>query len=515
MRCSTRHRDACLSFIERCKRAVAACFLHVSKFSLEMWALLTLVFLSAISDFFMISVIIQYLSRDIGISDIDAGLLFGLFGALVTLCSLVCGMIIDNASIFVAATIALAIGTAGKAALAFATGPLVVMVALLVVVTISEALLKPAVITGLKRFSKCEETRAIACGFQYSVMNLGAVVAMISSDAIRLSVHAPNQGGVATNGTSAHIGRTYTMAESGRRLVMFASSLACAACFLVSLTACLLFVCCRGVGLGGRIFVASDGSRIESPRKGGLSIFQVLCPVDAAKKIVRMKMFWGFLALVAILTNVRALFHHLNSTFPKYAVRTFGQDFPYALVSSINPAMVILLTIPISIALVKVEAVKCIIAGSLICALSPMFMAIGDHPVFTVMFVVAFSIGEIMWSPVLCNYMLGMAPDGLEGIFSSLISLPDFASRIPVGLLSGFLLEKLCGSTCNGRLIWAIISGLALLSVVALVAMYPCFSNPGSAPTTNFDATRSDSEGDDHVDPLDFQLSNLSSGSSQ
>lgn len=472
---------------------------QVKQFPATLWALLMFIFVWAAAEFFFISVLIQYLSKDVGISDVNAGLLVGLFGALAVLYSLVAGMLVDNLSVFGAVAVAACLATAARLLMAFSLNSVVVLVCLLVAIPIAEALAGPAMCTGLKRFSPNAEMRAVACGLNYAVTNLGAIPALIFSDVIRLSIESGN-GAIGANATV--VGTTVGLRDSGRRAVVFVSGLVNAVCLVLACVCYAVFVC--GFDRRQKRFelqqeavyndannvpLNSSWSQEEADENGPeakkrdfvdgvdeacrCSFLKRAFPVDSVKVLCSSRNFWCYLVFVVVLTNVRSLFYHLNITFPKYSSRAYNSGFPYGVVTSLNPAIIIPLSIVLSAAMARADAVKCIIAGSFVCAVSPVLMALANRPVFSVLFVVLFSVGEAVWSPLTTTYMLNMSPDNMVGMFSTLATIPNCGSKIPTGLLSGFLLDRLCsgkpGTTCNGRVLWLIVSALALTSPLLLL----------------------------------------------
>lgn len=87
---------------------------------------------------------------------------------------------------------------------------------------------------------------------------------------------------------------------------------------------------------------------------------------------------------------------------------------------------------------------------------------------------------------------MSVAPQGKEGVFTALASAPLFLAQLPTGAVSGALLQRFCPNTgqcaqaeggaarapggpapapgsCNGPAMWAIVTGLTLLSPLCLL----------------------------------------------
>jgi hypothetical protein len=84
--------------------------------------------------------------------------------------------------------------------------------------------------------------------------------------------------------------------------------------------------------------------------------------------------------------------------------------------------------------------------------------------------VITLSFGEAIWSPRTYDYTMTIAPLGKEASFSALASAPLFAAKVPVGLLSGYLLSLYVPE--NGhkdpQKLWLIIGLLTLASPICI-----------------------------------------------
>jgi amino acid transporter len=65
--------------------------------------------------------------------------------------------------------------------------------------------------------------------------------------------------------------------------------------------------------------------------------------VKAFKEIFKITIFWKFMVLMLLLVGVRMVFIHMDMTFPKYMLRTHGEDVLYGSILSINPFLIMFL----------------------------------------------------------------------------------------------------------------------------------------------------------------------------
>lgn len=100
--------------------------------------------------------------------------------------------------------------------------------------------------------------------------------------------------------------------------------------------------------------------------------------------------------------------------------------------------------------------------------------------ILTCLFVVQLSIGEAIWSPRTYEYLMSVAPKGREGTYTAVASIPLFASKVPTGLLSGYLLETYCpkDGPCHGQTLWLIIMLFTLASPLLTTLLYKVIYDP-------------------------------------
>jgi hypothetical protein len=193
-------------------------------------------------------------------------------------------------------------------------------------------------------------------------------------------------------------------------------------------------------------------------------------PLSIARDVLREPAFWIFMGFIALLTFVRLIFQHAHLTWPKYTLREFGEDFPFAYYWSINPAMIIVLT-PVATALTRRYPPYPVIAiGATITAVSVLAMAFSTTVAASVVFIVLLSIGEALWSPRLYEYTATIAPRGREASYMGLAELPLFLAKPFVGFLSGYLLTVYCppSGPRDSRQMWLVIG---LMTIAAPVCM--------------------------------------------
>lgn len=188
--------------------------------------------------------------------------------------------------------------------------------------------------------------------------------------------------------------------------------------------------------------------------------------------------FRRYLVVCLLTVNVRMVFRHLDATLPKYMVREFGENAPKGRIYAINPALIILLVPFITAVTTSVDPLVMIHRGTYISACSVFFLAIWTSVPACALFTCALSVGEAMWSPRLYDYAMSVAREGREGTYMALSSAPLFLAKLPVGVLSGWLLQEYCpehvdeGEVRRSRTMWLIIGLSTIVSPIAITLLW-------------------------------------------
>ncbi|MSP92964.1 MAG: MFS transporter [Myxococcales bacterium] len=372
----------------------------------ELWLIYVIKLLESVAYFCVYGLLVIYLSEDFSYSDKAAGSGVGIWLTAISLVVFVAGFIADSLGIRKALLIAAVSAAIGRTVLAFAPNDLVAWLGLALSVW-GIACMKPTMNAAVRAYTS-PQTVAFAFSFYYVVMNIGAASqAQIS--------WFRSQFGHGTQLFGQHF--------SSSQLV-----------FLVAATVSIVNV--------GLVSLLRDRPPEEGP--AGVIKIATRSPIAIAKDVMREKPFWFFMLFIALLTLVRLVFQHAHITWPKYTLREFGKDFPYALYWSINPVMIIFLT-PIATAITRrMPAYPVIVFGSVLSALSVFAMALSNTFAASITFIVILSIGEALWSPRLYEYTATVAPRGREASYMGMSEVPLFLAKPVVGFFSGWLLQTYC-----------------------------------------------------------------------
>lgn len=405
----------------------------------ELWILYLMKFLESVAYFTVYSLLVIFLSDDHGFSDQAAGGVAGTWTTAISLVVFFAGFIADAMGVRKALLIAALSTALGRGLLAFSGDQVGIFTALALSVW-GIASMKPTMNAAVRAYTT-PATVSFAFSLYYVVMNLGS----LSQGPLITEFRAWFAQGATVAG----------MHLSSSQMV-----------FLVG------FVC--SVGNVGLAALLRDPPATASPQQN---------PLEIAWKVTQERVFWMFMAFVALLTMVRLIFQHAHLTWPKYTLREFGDDFPFAWYWSINPAMIIVLT-PVVTALTRhMKPYPVIVAGALLSAVSVFAMAASTTVEASVVFIVTLSLGEALWSPRLYEYTATIAPRGRESSYMGLSEVPLFFAKPVVGWLSGYMLAAWCPpeGPRNSAMMWLVIGLMTIAAPVAMLFLRRSIEAPSRA----------------------------------
>ncbi len=210
--------------------------------------------------------------------------------------------------------------------------------------------------------------------------------------------------------------------------------------------------------------------------------------------------------LTLIITGFWLIQGQLYATMPKYVIRLLGESAKPEWLANVNPLVVVIFVVLVTQMMKKRQAVTSMLWGMLLMPLSALAMAMSQelesitgasvsffgmvelHPL-TVMMIVGIAIqglAECFISPRFLEYFSFQAPKGEEGLYLGFSHLHSFLSAIIGFSMSGFLLDRYCpnpdtlpqGLTAAQRAayytdahyIWYYFVAIGLLSAVSLFA---------------------------------------------
>ena len=437
----------------------------MTKFTKVFWVANAVELLERLAYYGVFIVLTLYLSNVWGFSDIEAGIISGLFSASLYLLPTFLGAYADKIGFRSSLMLAFAFLTLGYAGLGVLptfneSAGLVTysdttifsglresylqwsIVPVMILIVIGGAFIK-SVIAGTITKETTTETRAKGFSIFYMMVNIGAFTGKAVVDPLRKSL-----------GDSGLI-----------YLNFFAATMTLIALILVF----FLFKSAKHTG---------EGKSFS----------------EIGKALLRLCTNTRLLVLILIVSGFWIVQGQMYATMPKFVIRMIGEDASPGWYANVNPLVVVVMVNFVTSMMKKYTALTSMKIGMLLIPLSALLMSFGTqvgsasilglHPVAFMMIIgiVVQGIAECFISPRYLEYFSLQAPKGEEGLFLGFSHLDTFISYLFAFGISGFLLEKYCpdprnfanaqdfaAATANAHYIWYVFVGIGLLSFIALL----------------------------------------------
>jgi dipeptide/tripeptide permease len=345
-----------------------------------------------------------YLLRVVGLDDVQAGVVAGLFGALIYLFPFFTGAIADRLGFRNSLILAFALLTVGYGSLGLVHTLAPVSLGLFAIV-LGGSFVKP-VITGTAAKSSNEANRARAFSIFYMVVNIGSFTGKTIVAPIRIQMGVEN--------------------------VPFFSA---AAAFVALLIVLALYR------------PPEDG--VERPR----SVVETLRGMGRAMGNLR------FLALILITAGFWAIQGQLYASMPDYVIRMAGETYKPEWYANVNPLVVVLCVVAVTQTIRRWAPEAAITVAMVLIPFSSLIMAMSAwihqplnvlgaqvHPI-TAMMVVGIAIqgfAECFLSPKYLEYASKQAPPGREGLYLGYAHMNTFFAWLFGFVFAGHLLKRFC-----------------------------------------------------------------------
>ncbi len=435
------------------------------KFSQAFWVANTVELFERLSYYAIFIAITLYLSNVWGFSDIEAGIISGIFSGLLYLLPLFAGALSDKIGFRPALLLAFGLLTIGYFGLGIVptllesaglvqygkvthftglntSGLRWTIIPVMALIVFGGSFIK-SIISGTVAKETTTENRARGYSIFYMMVNIGAFMGKTVVDPLRRSLG--DEGLVYLNYFSA----TMTLLALITVFIFYKS--------------------------------AKTNESNKSFKQVGRELWVVLSNVR-------------LLILIIIISGFWLIQSQLYATMPKYVIRLIGEEATPGWFANVNPLVVFLIVNFITALMKKRSALYSIIIGMMIIPISAFVMSLGNqinadtilgmHPVAMMMIlgIALQAIAECFISPRYLEYFSLQAPEGQEGLYLGFSHLHSFISFILAFVMSGFLLNKYlpdprgfsspeayAQATTNAHYIWYVFVAVGLVSAVALM----------------------------------------------
>jgi len=425
----------------------------------ELWVAFLIKVLESLCYFSSVLVLMLFLTKDMGLSDLKAGIIFGVFSASMSFFMLFVGFIADSMGIKRALLVGLLIALVGRLAITFTTSAWVVYPGLFFL-SVGFAYMIPLLAAAVKLFTH-KKAQVYAFSWYYVVMNVGALFAGLALDELR-----------------AIFKEALRFDLFGMELAIRPLQMIFLVAVLATLVSLALVIFCIRENIPPEAFGeaeeehTSETARTDAENPGPAGGGAASPPPsawDIMREVTREKRFWIFIAFIGLLVLVKMIFQYNHSLYPVYMER-IGLKLWTGKLYAINPAIIIFL-VPVMTAITgRMKAYNVITVGAFISAGSVFFMGLGESIALIVMFQVVLSIGEAIYSPRIYDYTANIAPPGREASYMAYSKAPMFFAKVAAGPITGLLLANLCAEEGprNTELMWIIVGASCMLSPITL-----------------------------------------------
>lgn len=223
----------------------------------------------------------------------------------------------------------------------------------------------------------------------------------------------------------------------------------------------------------------------------GKSIGEILAALGKVCSNTRL------IALILITSGFWIVQQQLYASMPKYVLRMVGPDASPGWYANVNPFVVVIFVNLVTMLMRKRKAIASMTIGMFIIPFSALIMSTGNmmsptpilglHPVaFTMIVGIVFqALAECFISPRYLEYFSRQAPEGEEGLYLGFSHLHSFFSSIIAFITGGILLDKFCPDpkdipggisspeyaavTEHAHYLWFVFAGIGILSALSLL----------------------------------------------
>lgn len=378
--------------------------------------------------YILVTLIPLYFSSEHQFTDLQSGLVFGVFGIVIGISSLYLSSIMHSISFKRGLYVSFQLGIVGFY-LMLQNNPSLSLLSVLLLQSISCSMSWPYAEYGLKEFSNAKIQNLTSSCFFMSNYLAGAII-----------------GGMID---------TMWIYYEDKSIVYNSMSYVGIGALLLS-TICLFF--CRD---------------LENMKPENLD----------ADGIWKLKRFWRFVLLIFLLILLRSTsFGHLDATLPKYLTRLQGNNAHFGIMLTIHSCTMMIGLFVFTGLTYLYSNYTLMVLGALFGTLGSVFIMFSSETGAFVLFVVFISIGESIWVPRLLDYTYSVAPEGKEGIYLAMSNCPFYFGMILTGTSSGLLLNEYCPDNENIEncpILWNFVLFSSLIITLLILILKRTILGPG------------------------------------
>jgi POT family proton-dependent oligopeptide transporter len=209
-----------------------------------------------------------------------------------------------------------------------------------------------------------------------------------------------------------------------------------------------------------------------------------------------------FMSFLVIFSGFYFVFWQEFIALPLYLHKFVDPDVNIEYLLAVDPAVVILFTIPVNYLVRKWKPFRAMTIGLLVSSCSWVLLTIGallpimdgvagalgaigiaikGTTLLTAVALVVLAAGELILSPRLYEYVSRLAPPGQQGVYMGFAFLPVAIGFYTAGAVGGRLVQYFGADPSHAHRLWWVISGLGFLTTL-LMWIYNRVVKPGEEP---------------------------------
>jgi len=420
------------------------------KFSSAYWTVNIAEMLERTAYYGIFIAITFYLSNLLGFSDIEAGIISGLFSATTYFLQMFSGAYADRLGYRKSLLLAFGLMPVAYFALGllpylyrdFGEGYRWLIVPVMLILVFSGSITKSIIRASVAR-ETTTENRARGYSIFYMIVNIGAFSGKSIIDPLR--------------------------GLTGQDAYIYINFISAALCLLAFITTYFLY---KSVNTAG------EGKSFREIGQGMVKLFTKP----------------RLLVLILIAAGFWTIQQQLYASMPKYVVRMVGESAKPGWIANVNPLVVVLMVNVVTTFMKKRSALTSIFIGILLVPIAAMIMStgtfLGDQPILglhpvTLMLVIGIMLQglcECFITPRYLEYFSYHAPKGEEGLYLGFSQMDSFFASLIGFFMSGFLLDKYCpdpakfathqewlAASAHAHYIWYYFAAVGLIAALTLV----------------------------------------------
>ncbi len=186
---------------------------------------------------------------------------------------------------------------------------------------------------------------------------------------------------------------------------------------------------------------------------------------------------WRFLLFLVIFSGYWIVYWQQFLILPLYLHNFVDPNAPTAQILSIDPLMVILLTVAINALTRRIPSFAALTLGTLITSVSWLALVVHPSVPMAVVALVVLAIGEIVQSPRYYEYVSRLAPPGQQGTYMGFAFLPIGIGSLVGGVFGGTLLARFAHDPAT---VWLVVVATGIVTTL-LLFLYDRVLKPANA----------------------------------